>query len=86
MRQTLAAPIASRLRQAAAPVLPPILFLLLLAPTARAQGCAACRDSTAGSAPRAREGLRRAILALGIPAGGVFAGILLLARKMDRDS
>jgi hypothetical protein len=56
-----------------------LLFILPLA--ARGQGCSLCRDSTAGSAPRARQGLRRAILVLGIPAGAIFLGALLLARR-----
>jgi hypothetical protein len=55
-----------------------ILSLPLLAP---AQGCSLCRDTTAGSAPRVREGLRRAILVLGLPAGVVFLGILVVARN-----
>jgi hypothetical protein len=54
-------------------------FLGATAP-ARAQGCSLCKDATAGSAPRAREGMRRAILVLGIPAGAVFLGILVIAR------
>jgi hypothetical protein len=55
-----------------------IFSLPLLAP---AQGCSLCRDTTAGSAPRVREGLRRAILVLGLPAGVVFLGILVVARN-----
>jgi hypothetical protein len=47
-----------------------------------AQGCSLCRDTTAGSAPHARQSLRRAILILGIPAGGIFLGILVVARKI----
>jgi hypothetical protein len=56
------------------------LLLGLPIPT-HAQGCSVCRDSTAGSAPKAREGLRRGILVLGIPACAVFAGILAVALK-----
>lgn len=48
----------------------------------RAQGCSLCRDTTAGSAPKERAGLRRGILVLGLPAGGVFVGILVLALRM----
>jgi hypothetical protein len=47
-----------------------------------AQGCSLCRDTAAGSAQKAREGLRRGILVLGVPAGAVFLGILGLAWKM----
>lgn len=47
------------------------------------QGCSLCKDTTAGSAPRAQAALRKAILILGIPAGGVFVGILLLARQFS---
>jgi hypothetical protein len=46
-----------------------------------AQGCSLCRDTSAGSAPKAREGLRKGILVLGIPAGVVFVGILGVAWK-----
>lgn len=49
---------------------------------AHAQSCSLCRDSTAGAAPQERAGLRRGILVLGIPAGGVFVGILVLALRM----
>jgi hypothetical protein len=60
-----------------------VLAALLCAPALSfAQGCSLCRDTTAGSAPKAREGLRRGILVLGIPAGAVFVGILALAWKM----
>lgn len=57
------------------------LAALLLLP-ASSFACSACRDTTAGSAPQAREGLRKGILVLGIPAAGVFAGILILAWKI----
>lgn len=43
--------------------------------------CSACRDMSAGSAPQARAGLRKGILVLGIPAAGIFVGILILAFK-----
>jgi len=47
-----------------------------------AQGCSLCKDATAGSAPIVRQSLRRAILILGVPAGGIFVGILVLARRI----
>lgn len=50
--------------------------------TGHAQGCSLCRDTAAGSAKKAREGLRRGILVLGVPAGAVFAGILVVAWKI----
>jgi hypothetical protein len=56
-----------------------LFFLPILS---SAQGCSLCRDATAGSAPKAREGLRRGILVLGIPAGAVFLGILGVAWKV----
>src|SRR5271170_5642089 len=65
-----------------------IRYLLVLAAllpvsvSSHAQGCSLCRDTTAGSAPRVREGLRRAILVLGLPAGAVFLGILVVARNI----
>jgi hypothetical protein len=64
--------------------LPLLLGLILLAACvsrAPAQGCSACRDTTAGSAPQTRAGLRRAIPILAIPALGIFIGTLVLARK-----
>jgi hypothetical protein len=51
-----------------------------------AQGCALCRDATAGSAPQARKALRLAIPLLGVPAIGIFAGALVLARKIKPGS
>jgi len=47
-----------------------------------AQGCSLCKDATAGSAPRQRQALRRAILIMGVPASGIFLGILVLARRI----
>jgi hypothetical protein len=61
------------------------LSIVMSAPAALAQGCSLCRDTTAGSAPKAREGLRRGILVLGIPAGALFVGILVLAWKIKPD-
>ena len=60
------------------------VFLMLLGDPipSRAQGCSLCRDTTAGSAPRVRQGLRRGIVALGIPAGMIFVGVLVLARRI----
>jgi hypothetical protein len=58
-----------------------LLALGLFAGTAaHAQSCSLCRDATAGSAPHARESLRRGILVLGLPAGAIFLGILFAAR------
>jgi hypothetical protein len=47
------------------------------------QGCALCRDATAGSAPQTRKAFRRAIPLLGFPAIAIFAGSLVLARKIQ---
>ena len=59
----------------------------LAAPSkASAQGCTLCRDATAGSTPQARKALRLAIPLLGIPAIGIFAGALILARRIKPDS
>lgn len=63
--------------------------LLAVSVSSHAQGCSLCRDTTAGSAPRVRQGLRRAILVLGLPAGVIFLGILVVARNVktrDADS
>jgi hypothetical protein len=58
-------------------------LLLTLPHAIHAQGCSLCKDTTAGSAPKARQGLRRAILVLGIPAGTIFLGILLIACRIQ---
>jgi hypothetical protein len=60
-----------------------LMLSLVLFPAfaAHAQGCSVCRDTTAGSAPQMRQGLRRAIPILGIPAAALFVGILVLAGK-----
>lgn len=49
---------------------------------ASAQGCSLCRDASAGSAPQARRALRLAIPLLAVPAIAVFAGGLVLARRI----
>jgi hypothetical protein len=59
------------------------IALLLSAETGYGQGCSMCRDTTAGSAPQVRAGLRRAIPVLAIPAILLFAGFLVLARRSD---
>jgi hypothetical protein len=46
--------------------------------------CSMCRDSTAGSLPPMRAGLRRAIPVLGIPAVVIFSGIFWLAFRLNR--
>ena len=58
------------------------LLLLTIAVAAKAQGCAMCRDTTAGSPPAVRKTLRRAIPLLGIPAGAIFVGILIFAARI----
>jgi hypothetical protein len=70
----------SYVRQLAAFAVIGIALALPLA--SHAQGCALCRDTTAGSAPRIRQSLRRAILVLGLPAGAVFIGILVVAKRI----
>jgi hypothetical protein len=57
-----------------------LIFTLPL--SSHAQGCSLCKDATAGSAPHQRQALRRAILIMGIPAGAIFLGILVVARKI----
>ena len=63
----------------------PLFFagLLLLSAPAHAQGCSMCRDTTAGSAPQIRAGLRRAIPVLAIPAIALFIGFFVVARRVD---
>ncbi|HEV3149732.1 MAG TPA: hypothetical protein VGY94_02205 [Acidobacteriaceae bacterium] len=58
-----------------------LFFACMLA--AHAQGCSMCRDTTAGSAPQIRSGLRRAIPVLAIPAIALFVGFFALARRSD---
>jgi hypothetical protein len=50
-------------------------------PSAGATMCPMCRDATAGSAPMVQRSLRRAIPVLGVPAGGIFLGILVVALR-----
>jgi hypothetical protein len=58
-----------------------LLFLLPLA--AQGQGCNMCRDTTAGSAPEIRAGLRKAIPVLAVPAIALFVGFFVVARRSD---
>lgn len=64
-------------------VLPLLLAAFALPATTRGQGCSMCRDATAGSAPQTRKALRRAIPLLGLPAIAIFAGSLVLARRIQ---
>jgi hypothetical protein len=57
---------------------------LLFPALAPAQGCSMCRDTAAGSAPRMRQSLRKAIPILGIPAGAMFLTMLTVAWRFDR--
>jgi hypothetical protein len=61
------------------------MTMVLLSPAlvARAQGCSMCRDTTAGSAPQVRAGLRRAIPVLAVPAIGLFIAFFVVARRFD---
>jgi hypothetical protein len=58
-----------------------LLFLLPL--PAHAQGCSMCRDTTAGSAPEIRAGLRKAIPVLAVPAIALFVSFFVVARRSD---
>jgi hypothetical protein len=62
-----------------------LMAMVLLSPAlvTRAQGCSMCRDTTAGSAPQVRAGLRRAIPVLAIPAIALFIGFLVVAHRTD---
>jgi hypothetical protein len=60
-----------------------VAALLGAAPAAHAQGCSMCRDTTAGSAPQIRAGLRRAIPVLAIPAIGLFVAFFIVARRSE---
>ncbi len=42
-----------------------------------------CRDTTAGSAPEIRTGLRKAIPVLAVPAIALFVGFFVVARRSD---
>jgi hypothetical protein len=59
-----------------------LLVLAMCVARAPAQGCSQCRDTTAGSAPQVRAGLRRAIPILAVPAIALFAGTLVIARRI----
>jgi hypothetical protein len=62
-----------------------LMTMVLLSPAlvVRAQGCSMCRDTTAGSAPQVRAGLRRAIPVLAVPAIGLFIAFFVVARRFD---
>jgi hypothetical protein len=60
-----------------------VTLLFASALGAHAQGCSMCRDTTAGSAPEIRAGLRRAIPVLAIPAIALFVGFFIVARRFD---
>jgi hypothetical protein len=53
---------------------------------AHAQGCSMCRDTTAGSSPKIRAALRRAIPVLAIPAIGLFIAFFVIARRIDEQN
>jgi len=59
---------------------------LLFPAPAPAQGCSMCRDTAAGSTPRMRQGLRKAIPILGVPAGALFLTMLTVAWIFERRS
>jgi hypothetical protein len=63
-----------------------VLVLVAAALACPAMACPMCRDTTAGSAPQARKALRLAIPLLGIPALGIFAGALVLAKRIKPGS
>jgi hypothetical protein len=64
----------------------PVVLLLAIAVPAHAQGCAACRDNVAGSAPRVRSAFRKAIPVLGVPAFSIFVGALWIGlRRREAD-
>lgn len=58
-------------------------LLFFCVPTAHAQGCSMCRDTTAGSAPQVRAALRKAIPVLAVPAIALFVGFFVIARRTD---
>ena len=60
------------------------MLLGMLPAEGHAQGCWACRDATAGSAPQVRAGLRRGIVALVVPAGGILVAVYVIARKIEQ--
>jgi hypothetical protein len=55
---------------------------LAIPSTSSGQGCSLCRDATAGSTLQARRAFRVAIPLLGIPAIGIFAGILIAVGRV----
>ncbi|WP_035359245.1 hypothetical protein [Edaphobacter aggregans] len=64
--------------------LAPALLLataLALPSPARAQGCAQCRDNTAGTPPSTQRAYRHAILLLTLSAGGLFVTTVTLLRR-----
>jgi hypothetical protein len=57
------------------------VFLALSAP-AHAQGCTQCRDNTAATPPRTQSAYRHAIVLLAATACGIFAGSVLLLKRL----
>jgi hypothetical protein len=57
------------------------VFLALAAP-AHAQGCTQCRDNTAATPPRTQAAYRHAIVLLATTACGIFAGSVLLLKRL----
>ncbi|HWZ51047.1 MAG TPA: hypothetical protein VNW54_06250 [Granulicella sp.] len=57
------------------------VFLALSAP-AHAQGCTQCRDNTAATPPGTQAAYRHAIVLLAATACGIFAGSVLLLKRL----
>jgi hypothetical protein len=59
-----------------------VAVCLVITAPAFAQGCTQCRDNTAATPPRTQAAYRHAIVLLAATAGGIFAGSVLLLKRL----
>ena len=60
-----------------------LLFALLSAAPALAQGCTQCRDNTAATPPATRRAYRHAIILMGGVGCGLFIATLVLLKRQS---
>jgi len=58
-----------------------IAATLVIAPSARPQGCTQYQDNTAASPPKTQAAYRHAIIFMTITAGGLFLGTLVVLKR-----
>jgi hypothetical protein len=60
-----------------------LLFALLSAAPAFAQGCTQCRDNTAATPPATQRAYRHAIILMTVVGGGLFITTLILLKRQN---